>query len=488
MDSNRLRMTWCDELTPGVLPENPRMRTVRLTGESLQYKPVFVQSEEIRADRMNSDPIKVNVQSQGAVNGELSFPPDGSPFFSWLRSLLSAPWTLRPSRDNDGAAGSVISDVAGATGVVTVVAGAAFAAGHLVRLSGFAEAANNGLFAITTGSATVPAVGADKLVDEAAPPATARIAVVGFEGAAGDIKTVADGITTTALDFTTFGLKVGQWIKIGGTGAAFRFDAEGLNTFARVVAVSANKITLDNLPVTWAANAGAGKTIRVFYGDTIRNGVDLFTGTLERGFMSQAQPTYIVQSSMAVGQGEFTFEAEQIAKWVMTFSGTTGDQSTVSLDDTPDPETSNPVMAAAVNVGRIAENGVAVGGPNFVQSFKLTVNNNLRMINAIRSDDKVGPVAIGQGSFDVQVEVTTYFGSNALLSKLFAGTPTNISTRIEKDSQALIFAVPRYVYTDGAVSAGGKNQDVMLPLTGQASKDPLTNAHLIVDRFEYYEK
>jgi hypothetical protein len=172
----------------------------------------------------------------------------------------------------------------------------------------------------------------------------------------------------------------------------------------------------------------------------------------------------------------------------MTFNGTTGSQSIVSLDDTPDPETSNPVMAAAVNVGRIAENGVAVGGPNFVRSFKVSVNNNLRMINAIRSDDKVGPVGIGQGSFDVQVEVETYFGSDALLSKLFAGTPTNISTRIEKNQQALIFAVPRYVYTDGAVSAGGKNQDLMLPLTGPASKDPLTSAHLIIDRLEYYEK
>ncbi|WP_408913805.1 phage tail tube protein [Brucella pseudogrignonensis] len=488
MDSNRLRMTWIDELTPGVVPANPRMRVVRLTGESLQYKPVFINSEEIRSDRMNSDPIMVNVQSQGAVNGELSYPPDGSPFSSWLRSLMSAPWSLRPFRDNDGVAASVITGVAAATGVVTVTAGAAFAVGHLVRLTGFTEADNNGLFRITTGSGTVPAVGADKLEDEAAPPATARITVVGFEGAAADLKTVADGLTSTALNFTTVGLKVGQWIKIGGTGAAYRFDAEGLNTFVRVTAIAANKLTLDNLPVAWAVNAGAGKTVRVFFGDTIRNGVDLFTGTLERGFMSQAQPTYIAQNSMAVAQGEFTFEAEQIAKWVMTFNGTTGSQSIVSLDDTPDPETSNQVMAAAVNVGRIAENGVAVGGPNFVRSFKVSVNNNLRMINAIRSDDKVGPVAIGQGSFDVQVEVETYFGSDALLSKLFAGTPTNISTRIEKNQQALIFAVPRYVYTDGAVSAGGKNQDLMLPLTGQASKDPLTSAHLIIDRLEYYEK
>ncbi|RVQ00694.1 phage tail tube protein, partial [Sinorhizobium meliloti] len=231
-DTNRVRMTVARETTLGETPANPRMRSHRFTGEGLQYQPSFVQSEEIRDDRMNSDPIKVNETSQGPINGELSYPADQSPLSLFLESLFFNAWQNTPQRDNGGTADSVITGVTGAGGVVTVTAGAAFAVGHLVRLSGFGEGGNNGLFKITTGSATVPAVGAALLTDEAAPPANARMKVVGFEGGAGDIAAVVDGLTATTLNFMTLGLAVGQWVKIGGAGAAYRFAVEALNGWA----------------------------------------------------------------------------------------------------------------------------------------------------------------------------------------------------------------------------------------------------------------
>lgn len=487
-DTNRVRMTLVRETSLGVTPTpTPRMRAHRFTGEGLQFTPTFTQSEEIRDDRMNSDPTKVNETNQGPINGELSYPVDKSPHSLLLESLFFNEWQNTPSRDNDGTAESVITAVTASTGVVTVTTGPAFVTGHLVRLSGFGVAGNNGLFKITTGSATVPAVGAGNLDDEASPAATARVKVVGLEGAAGDITALADGLGSTTLDFTDFGLTVGQWIKIGGAGAAFRFAAEALNGWARVTAVGANKLTLDNLPTGWATNSGAGKTLRVFFGDTIKNGVEVLSQTIERGWMGQTTPTYIIQRGMVTGQGEFTFATEAIATYVLTQNGLTGEETVTSLDATPDPVTTNRSMAAAVHVGRIAENGVPVAGPNFVRSLGITINNNLRMLNAIRSDDKVGPVDIGTGSCDVTVSLETYFGSRALLQKLLLSTPTNINARIAIDNQALVFGIPRMTFTEGSVSAGGKNQDSMLPLSAMASKDPLTNAHILLDRLEYYQ-
>ncbi|KQU79818.1 hypothetical protein ASD00_36015 [Ensifer sp. Root31] len=486
-DTNRVRMTVTREQTLGETPANPRMRAHRFTGEALAFQPVFTTSEEIRDDRMESDPVKVNETNQGTINGEQSYPVDGSPLSLFIESAFANTWTNTPQRDNDGTADSVITGVVAATGVVTVTAGAAFVVGHLVRLSGFGQPGNNGLFKVTTGSATVPAVGAALLTDEAAPLASARMKVVGFEGTAGDITAVADGLASTALDFTTLGLAVGQWVKVGGTGAAYRFAVEALNGWARIIGIAAQKLTLDNLPTGWAVNAGAGKTLRVFYGDRIKNGVAQLTQTVERGWMGQTVPTYIIQRGMQVGQLEVNFESEQIARYVLTLNGLTGEPTHVSLDDTPEQATQNRVMAAAVNVGRIAENGIPVGGPNFVRSLGITLNNNLRMLNAIRSDDKVGAVDIGMGSATVTVSMETYFGSKALLDKLFNSVPTNINTRIAKDNQALVYGLPRLTLTEGSVSAGGKNQDTMLPLTATASKDPLTEAHILLDRFEYYQ-
>jgi hypothetical protein len=486
-------MTYVDEMTLGVTPANPRMRACRFTGETLAYQPVFVNSDEIRDDRMSSDPIKVNETNGGPVNGELSFPVDGSPLSSWFRSLFCAEWVNTPLRDNDGVADSVITGVADTTDVVTVVAGPAFVAGQLVRFTGFGAASNNGLFLCTTGSDTVPTFLGAGFTAEAAPAASARMKVVGIQGAAGDLETVADGIASTAIDLRNFGLTPGRWIKIGGAADATTFAflvAAGAvarrSAWARVTAVAQNKITLDNIPAGWAVDDGAGKTIQLFVGDQIKNGVATFGGTIERGFMGQQVPTYIVQSGMVVGQAQFNFVTEDKATYSFTFTGLRGSQSTVSLDPTPDPATTNRVMAAGVDVGRIAENGVCLSKPNWMQSLQVTVNNNLRPIAGLTCGEEVGPVDIGKGEFMVTLNTPTYFGSNELLAKLFSQTPTNINTRIAKDNQALVFGFPRITFTDGAPSAGGKNQDVLLPLVGSASKDELTSAHMICDRFEYY--
>ena len=488
-ESNRLRMTWVDEVTPGVPPTTPRMRTVRLTGETLVFKPTFTTSEEIRSDRMNSDPIKTGETNSGPVNTEFSFPVDQTPHSSWLASAFCSPWANTPFRDNDGTPGAAISGITASSGVIAVASGPAFVIGHLARLTGFGVAGNNGLFRIITGSATVPAVGASTLTDEASPPASARVKVVGFQGAAGDVAAVSDGLTSTALNFTTLGLAVGMWIKVGGTGGAFRFATEGCNGYARVIAISANKLTLDNLPSApvWTADNGAGKTIRVFFGDQLRNGTTKRFGTIERGFMGQATPTYVKQSGMMVDQFQINLESGAVVKATYTFKGLNGASDNTTLDSTPDAATTNGVMSAAVHVGRISDGGSAVTGPNFNKSLQINLNNNAREVMAIRSDGKVGPVDINLGECSVQVQANTYFGSGNTYADYLAGIPTSASSIIAKDGQALVFAIPRMTRTDGSPNASGKNQDVMLPLTAQASFDPLVGAHITLDRLEYVE-
>ncbi|RVD44212.1 hypothetical protein EN742_02995 [Mesorhizobium sp. M4A.F.Ca.ET.020.02.1.1] len=486
-DANRVRLTHVREVTLGTTPNTPRMRTARMTGETLRFAPAFVSSEELRDDRMNADPIKVDEMNDGPVNGELSFPVDKSPFSDWIESLFCNTWLNQPFRDNDGTADSVITGAATTNTEVTHTTGDAFVAGHLVRFTGFGISGNNGVFKCTTGGATTSRYVGSGITDEAAPPAAARMKVVGFQGAAADITAASNGIASTLLDFTTLGLRVGQWLKIGGTATGDKFATAACNGFARIIAIAANAITLDNLPTGWTTDAGTGKTIKVFVGDSIKNGVSTISQTLERGFLDQSVPTYIAQRGMVVDQGVFNFATKQIAKYNLTFGGMTGAESTTSLDASPDAATTNAIMAAAVNVGRIAENGTIVGGPNFIESVDMTIKNNLRMIGGIRSDGLVGAEDIGKGSVDVTVAMSTYFGNDTLLAKLFAGTATNINLRIAKNSQAMIWAVPRLTLTGGQTNATAKNTDTKLPLNAEASYDSLTVSHVLLDRFEYYE-
>ena len=82
-------------------------------------------------------------------------------------------------------------------------------AGYLVKASGFANAANNGVKTVASATATTVVV-AETIVDEAAPPANARLEVVGFIGASADLSiAVVSGIPSLvsagATDFTTLG-------------------------------------------------------------------------------------------------------------------------------------------------------------------------------------------------------------------------------------------------------------------------------------------
>jgi hypothetical protein len=190
---------------------------------------------------------------------------------------------------------------------------------------------------------------------------------------------------------------------------------------------------------------------------------------------------------MVVDQGTFNFVTEQIATWSITFQWHDRCPDTTSLDASPDAETTSAIMAAAVNVGRIAENGSVIANKNYIRSCTFTINNNLRNIGGIRSDGLVGAGGDRHRLGDVSVAIETYFGSNALLPKLFANTATNINVRIAKNSQAMIWAVPRLTFTDGSPNATAKNTDTKLPLTGMASLDSLTNSHVLLDRFEWFE-
>lgn len=473
------------ETTPGTTPTTPRIRTMRITGESLQFNPTYVDSDEIRSDRMNNDPILVFQDSSGSLNFELSYPDDSTPLAEIFRSAFMNPWVETPTRDNDGVADSVITAVATAGTVVTVTTGAAFVAGQLVQFSGFGVAANNGIFKVTTGSATVPAFVGSGITDEAVPPAAAKMKVVGFVGAAADITATATGLGSTALNFTTLGLVVGQWIKIGGTAAGDKFATAALNDWMRITAITATALTLDNRPTGWTTDAGAGKTIKVWFGDQIRNGTLETAFTVERGFLGQTTPVYIVTKGMHVNSLSLNFLSKQKITGVAALMGMGGSESTATLDAAYDAATTNVVMAANSNVGRLAENGATLTSPNWARSFDFTINNNLRQLEDVSS---ISPPAVREGEATVTGKIESYFGDDTLLAKFYAGTATAINARVSKNSQAMIFQVPRATLRGGGnPSATAKNTDVMTAFDYQASIDPLTSSHILADRLTYFE-
>jgi hypothetical protein len=495
MDSNRVRVAGIRETTLGVMPTSPLLRTAGITAEGLSIAPQFFVPNEIRADRMSADPSLINVMVGGNENFELAFIPDASFNSEVFRSAFFSSWTRGATWDNSDATFGAISAVA--TGALTVTDGSAlangFAAssvalGHLVRNTGFGVNANNGLFrASAAGSGTSIAFTAGSFTVEASPPAAARSKVVGFQGAAGDITATATGLASTALNFTTLGLQVGQWLKIGdGSSAVFGFTGTASNNgWARISGpITASAIPLDNLPTGWAADAGAGQTIRVFFGDTIRNGTTRTSLSVEKTFLSQATPTRIQYRGLTVDQLGLSFQTGQAILASASFMGTDYAQSTSAIGGAVYAAAPSAAkLTSNASVGRIAENGVAISTANWVRSLNITLANNVRRIEGV---GKIGAYELGVGEIAVSGTLETYFSDNTLLTKLLGQTITNINARAQANNQALIVGLPRVTLTGGDPNAQGKNQDVTLPLSFVTSIDPTTGAEIIFDRFEYF--
>ena len=489
--SNRTQVASVRETILGTTPASPRTRARRTSGEGLKWVPTFVDSEEFRSDRMNAPPIKTGEESNGDIKFELSYPWPDSPASVDIESAFYNAWNNTPAFDNDLVADSVITD-AGTTASTFAVAagGAAVLVGHLLRSTGLANLANNQVFRASASTATT-IVGASGLVAEAIPPGLARLKVVGIQGAASDISTTATGLATVALDFTTFPeLVPGRWMKIGGAAAVDKFATLGVNDFVRIVSVAAKAIVLDNRPTAWAVDAGTGKTIKLWIGDQIKNGVTQISQTIEKGFLGQVTPTFIKQPGMVVSSFSMDWTAKAKITGDVTFAGMTGaSQDTNSLDTLPDATTSLtgfPVMACSANVGRMAENGIQVAAPNFVKALTFSIDNAITPIEAV---DSMGAAGLTGHSCKVTGNINTFFGDNTYLTKFFAGTPTSLNIRAAKLGRAVVMTVPQITFNgNGSPNAGGIDQDVMLPLAWKASKDEaITNAMILMDRFEYYE-
>lgn len=490
--ANRVRLSSVVETTAGTTPNTPRMRLVRINDERLTFAPQYIDSNELRSDRMTADPIKVQQAAGGSYTLEWSYPDADSPESTDLESTFYANWVNTPTFFNDGTADSVITDAGTTTDTYAVVSGgASVVAGHLVQASGFTNAANNQIFRVASSSATTIVGSSLSLTAEAAPPAAAKLKVVGFRGASGDVTATTTGLASTALNFTTLGLAVGMKVKIGGTADATTFAflvsagaTARANAWGRITAIAATALTLDNLPVGWTTDAGTSKTISVWFGDHIKNGVTQITMTKEIGFMDQTVPTYITNVGMTVNTNDISVTARQVITSTIAWTGQGGGQSTTSLDASPDAATTGRVMAAHANVGRIGENGVTLIAPNWARALTFQINNNQRTIEDIGS---TSPVAVNPGECTVTGRIETYFGDNVMLQKLYVGTPTSISSRWQKDSQATIWDFPRVTFRGGDPQVTGKNTDVVLPLDFKAALDPLTSAHVLLDRIIYYE-
>jgi hypothetical protein len=485
-DANNTVIRVSGESAFKTLNANPIFQQVRITGASVQFTPENTTSNEINATRQVTDLIQVGFSSGGEIPtefivGNLHALYPGAFFNPWNRSpevIQGYAWEYGWGSANTSRITSITSTTItiAATSVLAGTAvnatGTSFVVGHLIKTFGMGVA--DQLLRVTASTATSLTVAGATAV--ASPPSGSRIKVVGFEAVAADVAatiTSGNALTSTSLNFTTLGLQVGQWVKIGEGTGAYAFGTAANNGWAKISVIAAQRLDFSVVPSGWAADTGTGKTIRVFFGDTIANGVTQYSYTIEQQLGLTVGTRYQYLYGQTVDSVNIGSESKSVITASVGFQGGNADPFTAVR--TTGATTNVPIQGVPLNssssIAMIMENGSRVGTPNFVNSFGINLSNNLRPRDAV---GVLGPASIGTGRCNVTGSLSTYFGDETYYNKLVNSTVTSLAVgfRDTENFKGEVWDMPRVKYSSGAPDITGIDTDIFAPLEFQALGDP----------------
>lgn len=479
----------------------PAFKNLRVTGDNLRRNWTSVESAELTASYDLAGSRRVGYEAGGGIPMEFVY----GNMDDLLESLFFSTWQTTPQRFNS-ASDTEIAEVVASTGVITILAAAAgnpnragtFAVGHLVKGSAFTAAGNafstRRVTAASGTSLTVPITG---LVDEAAPPAAARIKAVGFEAPAAAGLTVAVTglgtgevaiITGVGLDFVALGVVPGMWIK----GAAFAVT--GNNGWFRVLNVTTTRIGVDRAPPFVAADTSVGVSARFYVPDYLRNATAALTWfDFERQLPQLTIPEYWYFLSQVPSTWTLRLTPKAILTCTMDFVGSRGTSGTARVASPTDPTVD--ALGAIPRVGDMFDtsSNVAEVKQGNTRLVDVITDLTITIANGVNGKNVIGNLGFGRVTrtkFRPTVALTEYYEDrNNMLANLEADTSIGISTVLTDPlgTRAFVIDFPTTKVQTGDVEGIAVEEELTSPFTLAAWKDPAGfgfSAQLM--RFEEY--
>jgi len=249
----------------------------------------------------------------------------------------------------------------------------------------------------------------------------------------------------------------GQFLRISGASVTVN------NGDYRVTAVSTISAGTKRVFLADASSGSAATfTSEVFdagvraQGKMIRNGVTPTSFTIEKQFSDVSSTSQF--AGMRVGAMALAYETQAILTGTFGFVGKSEAIASATIASAVTAASTNPVMNASGNVGRIWEGGQAISSVYF-KSLAIDINNNTRPQDIIGSDTLAG---VATGRCEITGSFSAYFENNATASKFIAGTTTNFRTQTtDSNGTSYLITIPNVRLTEKTVVATGPNADVM---------------------------
>ena len=374
---------------------------------------------------------------------------------------------------------------------------AGFAVGDLVAGYGFRNGANNGLHrvsAVAAGKITV----ASALVTEATViGGPAKLDIAGHQFAAGDLSLSVVGgrayLASAAVDMRNFGLIPGEWCAVGGDQAVTHFD-DVPPFYARISEVTEDGVYFDKTTVAIEDDAGAAKTVQLFFGYLVRNEDDpdnivRFTHVVERTLGKDADGT---QSEFLKGFvfNEMTWTSPLANKVSIDITGVGLGYTKRKGVDGPAHKDAGTVTKKALgedafntsrNVYRIRLSIVDQETLNPTPMFARCTEWNAKITNnvsAAKAQGSYGGFDTTIGQFDVLLSVTAYFSTVEACQAIEDNEDTTFDAIYAKDNAAIIMDIPLISPGGGRLNVE-QNAAIMLPLSGDGAESPFGHTFLL---------
>ena len=392
------------------------------------------------------------------------------------------------------------------TTAYTVPAGGALPINGLVYGRGFANAANNGLQTLITGSTSTSIKTVATLVAET-PPANATVEWCGIQGASGDITCTATQLLSTVLNFTTLGLIVNEWLWVGGgtlaAPGAFGFATAGCRGFVRITAIAANAITFDRPTQAFSTDSGAGKTIQLFFGSFLRNveidntdALDPQSGNASMdlvlampGLDTAGATDYLSLTGGVVDTLEINGAAQDLVRATVSLKGCTITAPSTTIP-TGISTALTPLAQAPLNVvtelPRLRVADASVGNYNAavsvdIETWKLTIMNH---VTAQKQQGQLGPVRMIPGVFEVDLDVSIFLTQPDLINAMKSNITLMAEGCLRNGDCGIVWDLPA-MKADAGAPAFPENGVVTLATKLNANRDTTYNYTLGVTKFPF---
>jgi hypothetical protein len=292
--------------------------------------------------------------------------------------------------------------------------------------------------------------------------------VFGTNGVSGASSSIAYTATTLTASVATAGndswasLKKGQWFRV--VHAASPNDGK-LFRVSSSVAPSTTVITLDaGTPASVAATLVGGfiQTRR------LTHGVIQTSYVIERANTDISQ--FLAYTGMTPSKMTIQVQSASLSSISFDFMGKSATRGAATqLPGSPVNSYAFDVQSGVSGSScALWEGGAPITG-TFVKSVQLTYDNALRSQEAICT---LGAVAIGSGTINLTGTLSVYFADGTLFDKFKTNTNSSLAfSSLDTAGNGYVFSMPVVNITSWKVSAGSKDQDMMIDINFTALRD-----------------